>query len=90
MSAPRWEFYCTLDAAPDLRWGWRVRGDGARLDQSVKRFGSFMECHRDALQHGFAGSLEFGPSAPDGTTPPASTYRTRRGERGPGSGAAGD
>jgi hypothetical protein len=88
MSAPRWEFYCTLEAAPDLRWGWRVRSEGVLQEHSARRFISFVECHRDALQHGFAGSLEFGPSDLNDAALPASICGSRTRQGGPGSGAA--
>jgi hypothetical protein len=55
-------------------------------DQSVRRFDSFVECHRDALLHGFAGSLEFGPPDHADTALPASIYGSLVPESGPGTG----
>lgn len=57
----KWDFFCvTGDSDPELNgWGWRQWQGGALQRESAKRFDLFMECYRDARDHGFTGEINF-------------------------------
>jgi hypothetical protein len=70
-----WEFYCTpYGALEEHRWGWRMRVHGVTLEHSLRMFETFGQCHKDALDHGFAGSFQFTGENVAGSIP-ASAYR---------------
>jgi hypothetical protein len=70
-----WEFYCTPPGAlEEHRWGWRMLVHGVTLDHSLQMFETFGQCHKDAIDHGFAGSFQFAGEGSAGSIP-AAAYR---------------